>query len=312
MRGLVANWELVLRKSKNLINCQQLLRLGPMSSSIHLEKFLITFEGVQILIKEKNHRKLDPIKKSFEYEFGLTQFVNQFLADFSSDQKNKKSLTPLALDLIAKGTQIKKILKEKISNDDQITEYKLANLVPKIWPAENPIMLSASSPIRDWLTFSENCTLTRNCFSFRGASGIDGTLSLALGISRIKNPLLLVTGDLAFIHDINGWLIENSKDLNLTILLINNNGGNIFNRIYKKNLREDELQKLFIMPKEINWAKLAASHQVEFKNAANFKKLREAFEWSISIRKSAIIKVDIDPENEINEKNALLEKIIGT
>jgi len=43
-----------------------------------------------------------------------------------------------------------------------------------------------------------------------------------------------VTGDLAFIHDINGWLIENSIDMNLTILLINNNGGNIFNRIYKK------------------------------------------------------------------------------
>jgi len=44
----------------------------------------------------------------------------------------------------------------------------------------------------------------------------------------------------------------------------------------------------------------------------NFKKLREAFEWSISIRKSVIIKVDIDPENEINEKNALLQKIIGS
>ena len=65
-------------------------------------------------------------------------------------------------------------------------------------------MLSASSPIRDWLTFSENATLTRECFSFRGASGIDGTLSLALGIARITKPVLLVTGDLALIHDING------------------------------------------------------------------------------------------------------------
>ena len=173
-------------------------------------------------------------------------------------------------------------------------------------------MLSASSPIRDWLTFSENGTLTRNCFSFRGASGIDGTLSLALGISRIKNPLLLVTGDLAFVHDINGWLIENSIDLNLTVLLINNNGGNIFNRLYKKNLKEDELKKLFLMPKEINWEKLAGGYQVDLKSVTNFKKLREAFEWSISIRKSVIIKVDIDPENEINEKNALLKKIIGS
>jgi len=312
LRGLVVNWELVLRKNKNFINCQQILRLGPMSSSIDLEKFLTRFEGNQILIKEKNLRKLDPIKKSFEYEFGLTKFVNQLLVDLSINQKNKKSLNSLALDLIEEGEKIKKILKEKITKNNQITEYKLANLVPKIWPAENPIMLSASSPIRDWLTFSENGTLTRNCFSFRGASGIDGTLSLALGISRIKSPLLLVTGDLAFVHDINGWLIENSIDMNLTILLINNNGGNIFNRIYKKNLKEDELKKLFLMPKEINWPKLAEGYQVNFKSVANFKKLREALDWSISIQKSVIIKVDVDPENEICEKNALLEKIIGS
>ncbi len=315
LRGLVVNWELVLRKNNNLINCHQLLRLGPMSSSIDLEKFLTTFEGVQILIKEKNYRKLDPIKKSLEYEFGLSNFITLLLAElsiFGKNKKNKKSLTPFALDLIEEGEQIKEILKERITNDNQITEYKLANLVPKLWPAENPIMLSASSPIRDWLTFSENGTLTRNCFSFRGASGIDGTLSLALGISRIKNPLLLVTGDLALVHDINGWLIENSIDLNLTVLLINNNGGNIFNRLYKNNLKENELKKLFLMPKEINWEKLSGGYKVHFKSVANFKKLREAFEWSISIRKSVIIKVDIDPENEISEKNDLLEKIIGS
>ena len=121
-----------------------------------------------------------------------------------------------------------------------------------------------------------------------------------------------MTGDLAFIHDINGWLIENSIDINLTILLINNNGGNIFNRIYKKNLKEDELKKLFLMPKEINWSKLSEGYQVKFKSVANFKKLREAFDWSISIKKSVIIKVDIDPESEICEKNNLLEKIIGS
>ncbi len=312
LRGLVENWELVLRKNKNFINCDQLLRLGPMPSSTELENFLTNFEGLQILIKEKNFRKLDPIKKSCEYDLGLTKFVDQFLGELSIGQRHKKSLNKLALDLIKEGLQIKQQLKKELATDDEITEYKIANFVPKIWPSAFPIMLSASSPVRDWLTFSQNRTLTRNCFSFRGASGIDGTLSLALGISRIKNPLLLVTGDLAFVHDINGWLIENSTDLNLTILLINNNGGNIFNRIYKKNLKEDDLKKLFLMPKEINWAKLAEGYQVKLKTVSNFKKLREAFEWSISIQKSVIIKVDIDPENEIIERNAILEKIIGS
>ena len=94
--------------------------------------------------------------------------------------------------------------------------------------------------------------------------------------------------------------------------MINNNGGNIFNRLYKENLKEDELKKLFTMPKEINWEKLAGGYQVNFKSVANFEKLREAFEWSISIQKSVIIKVDVDPENEIYEKNALLKKIISS
>ena len=53
-------------------------------------------------------------------------------------------------------------------------------------------------------------------------------------------------------------------------------------------------------------------YKVNFKSVANFKILREALDWSISIQKSVIIKVDVDPENEICEKNALLEKIIGS
>ena len=310
LRGLVENWELILKKNKNIIQCDQILRLGPLSSSNDLEDFLLNFEGLQILVKENNIRKLDPIKKSLEYEFGISNFVNQLLGAFSNDKKKSKPLINLGQVLIKEGAKIKEILHEQLFLNTEITEYKLANFVPKIWPENYPIMLSASSPIRDWLTFSENGTLTRECFSFRGASGIDGTLSLALGIARITKPVLLVTGDLALIHDINGFLIENAIELNLTILLINNNGGNIFNNLYKNNLEEEELKKLFIMPKSINWENLAKGYQVPIKNVSDFNKLREAFEWSLSMQKSVIIKVDINVENEMKGRNLILKKII--
>ena len=310
LRGLVENWELILKKNTNILQCDQILRLGPLSSSKDLEEFLINFEGLQILIKENNVRKLDPIKKSFEYEFGINNFVKKLLGELVNDEKNKKSLINLAEILIKEGKRIKKILNRELLFHKEITEFKIANLVPKIWPENYPIMLSASSPIRDWLTFSGNGTLTRQCFSFRGASGIDGTLSLALGIARIKNPLLLVTGDMAFLHDINGFLIENAIDLNLTILLINNYGGNIFNNLYKNNLREDELKKLFLMPKSIKWENLSEAYQVPFQNVSDFKELREAFEWSLSMQKSVIIKVDINVKNEIQERQLMLKKIL--
>ena len=310
LRGLVENWELILKTNKNIIQCDQILRLGPLSSSNDLEDFLLNFEGLQILVKENNIRKLDPIKKSLEYEFGISNFVNQLLGAFSNDKKKIKPLINLGQVLIKEGAKIKEILHEQLFLNTEITEYKLANFVPKIWPENYPIMLSASSPIRDWLTFSENATLTRECFSFRGASGIDGTLSLALGIARITKPVLLVTGDLALIHDINGFLIENAIELNLTILLINNNGGNIFNNLYKNNLEEEELKKLFIMPKTINWENLAKGYQVPIKNVSDFNKLREAFEWSLSMQKSVIIKVDINVENEMKGRNLILKKIL--
>jgi len=310
LRGLVENWELILKKNKNIIQCDQILRLGPLSSSNDLEDFLLNFEGLQILVKENNIRKLDPIKKSLEYDFGIRNFVNQLLGAFSNHQKKTKPLINLGQVLIKEGAKIKEILKEQLFLNTEITEYKLANFVPKIWPENYPIMLSASSPIRDWLTFSENATLTRECFSFRGASGIDGTLSLALGIARITKPVILVTGDLALIHDINGFLIENAIELNLTILLINNNGGNIFNNLYKNNLEEEELKKLFIMPKSINWENLAKGYQVPIKNVSDLNKLREAFEWSLSMQKSVIIKVDINVENEMKGRNLILKKIL--
>lgn len=310
LRGLVKNWELILKKNKNIIQCDQILRLGPLSSSNDLENFLLNFEGLQILVKENNVRKLDPIKKSLEYDFGISNFVNQLLGEFSDYEKKRKPLINLGQVLIKEGEKIKEILNEQLFLNTEITEYKLANLVPKIWPINYPIMLSASSPIRDWLTFSENGTLTRECFSFRGASGIDGTLSLAMGIARITKPLLLVTGDLALIHDINGFLIENAIDLKLIILLIDNNGGNIFNNLYKKNLKEDELKKLFLMPKSINWENLAKGYQVPIKNVSDFNKLEEAFEWSLSMQKLVIIKVDINVENEMKERNLIFKKIL--
>jgi 2-succinyl-5-enolpyruvyl-6-hydroxy-3-cyclohexene-1-carboxylate synthase len=64
--------------------------------------------------------------------------------------------------------------------------FQLADLLPP----GLPVMLSASSPVRDWLTWSGRSGSDRRCFSFRGASGIDGTLSLAMGLALETGPML--------------------------------------------------------------------------------------------------------------------------
>ncbi len=309
LRGLVDHWEIIISEYKISFDFDQLLRIGPMSSSIVLEEFLISFDGPHFLIKEKDSRDLDPTKKAIEYQFGLNKFVNQFIDKKGINKIRKKPLRPITNRLISKGKKIKQIIKKHVYASDHITELSIANLVPEIWPQNNPIMISASSPIRDWLTFSGKEILSRRCFSFRGASGIDGTLSIALGIARIKNPLLLVTGDLSFLHDINGWLNQEAKDINLKILLIDNHGGNIFNRLYKNNLTKLEIENLFLMKSSVNWKKLSEAHEIPYLNILSLEKLKEAFQWSLSIQKSVIIRVDINSDYEIKQREDMFKYI---
>jgi len=309
LRGLIDHWELIISKNKISQDFDQLLRIGPMSSSNILEEFLISFNGPHFLIKEKESRDLDPIKKSIEYQFGLNKFVNQLLDKKGIKKITIKTLIPITNELKDKGKKIKNTIKKYVLIDDHITELSIANLVPEIWPKNKPIMISASSPIRDWLTFSGKEVFSRRCFSFRGASGIDGTLSIALGIARIKDPLLLVTGDLSFLHDINGWLNQDAKDINLKILLIDNHGGNIFNRLYKNNLTKLEIENLFLMKSSVKWKKLAEAHEIPFVNIISPKKLKEVFQWSLSFEKSVIMRVDINTDYEIKQRENILKCI---
>jgi 2-succinyl-5-enolpyruvyl-6-hydroxy-3-cyclohexene-1-carboxylate synthase len=64
----------------------------------------------------------------------------------------------------------------------------------------------------------------------RGANGIDGTVSSAFGVAAATDgEVVLVLGDVTLAHDIGGLMAARRLGLNLTIVLINNNGGGIFN-----------------------------------------------------------------------------------
>ena len=65
--------------------------------------------------------------------------------------------------------------------------------------------------------------------SNRGANGIDGVTSTALGMAAIREgPVVLVVGDISFYHDMNGLWAAKRHGLDLTVVLVNNDGGGIF------------------------------------------------------------------------------------
>ncbi|MFP8956259.1 2-succinyl-5-enolpyruvyl-6-hydroxy-3-cyclohexene-1-carboxylic-acid synthase [Natrialbaceae archaeon A-CW3] len=96
-------------------------------------------------------------------------------------------------------------------------------------PDSATVFVSNSMPIRDADRFGRPRAADLTVLANRGASGIDGITSTALGAgSATDDPLVLVTGDLAFYHDSNGLLALERCGVDATIVLLDNDGGGIF------------------------------------------------------------------------------------
>lgn len=128
-------------------------------------------------------------------------------------------------------------------------------------PSGTAVFVANSMPVRDaeyfWPPNDRGCAVLCN----RGANGIDGTLSTALGVARAGGPAVLLTGDLAFLHDGNGLLLRPEFRGSLTVVLVNNRGGGIFNHLPVADF-EPPFERLFATPQQADFARLSAAHGV--------------------------------------------------
>jgi 2-succinyl-5-enolpyruvyl-6-hydroxy-3-cyclohexene-1-carboxylate synthase len=159
-------------------------------------------------------------------------------------------------------TQIRQTIDQKISAIQNIIEPKVSWLLSQILPPGTPIFISNSMPVRDVEFFWKPNHLEIKPFFNRGANGIDGTLSTVLGIAHRNQSSIMLTGDLALLHDTNGFLIKHKFVGHLTIILINNNGGGIFEMLPVAKF-DPPFEEFFATPQQINFAQLCATYGVE-------------------------------------------------
>ena len=167
---------------------------------------------------------------------------------------------------------------------------KLSRIVDVDWPFEGRVValleealgpddrlfVGSSMPIRDVEWFYHPPGPGPEILTNRGANGIDGTVSTALGASLDGRHTVLLCGDLTFLHDSNALLSAYGHRGDLTVLVINNQGGGIFNHLAVA--RSARFEQLWGTPQATDLGKLCAAHKVRHDLAAGWEDLRRLLE----------------------------------
>jgi 2-succinyl-5-enolpyruvyl-6-hydroxy-3-cyclohexene-1-carboxylate synthase len=131
-------------------------------------------------------------------------------------------------------------------------------------------------PVRDLDTFFPGDARRIRFLSNRGLNGIDGVVSSALGAAAASDePLVLVIGDIALYHDLNGLLAGKLNGVRATIVLINNDGGGIFSFL-PQAAHPEHFEQLFGTPHGLDFAHAAALYGARLHRPNNWAEFREA------------------------------------
>ena len=128
---------------------------------------------------------------------------------------------------------------------DQLTEPRLARDLLRLIPQGSLLWVGSSMPIRD-VDFTMAPRDDIRILSSRGASGIDGTTSSAIGAALTHDgPAFALLGDLTFLHDAPGLAIgPGEPQPDLCLIVVNNDGGGIFSTLEQAAFR-DSFERLF-------------------------------------------------------------------
>jgi 2-succinyl-5-enolpyruvyl-6-hydroxy-3-cyclohexene-1-carboxylate synthase len=232
-----------------------ILQIGSLPTSKVLRAWLSSLDAVSFLLTPRSINT-DPLHRIATPLYGDVKSLTEHL----QHQRVQASWGKLWLE---NEQETASRLGTKISSIDTLFEGKVAWLLSKHLPVDTPVFLASSMSVRYAEYFWEASSREHSIFCNRGANGIDGTLSTALGVAHGGKPSILLTGDLAFLHDSNGLLAASQLKGSLTVILINNNGGGIFEYLPVSQI-DSSFEDFFATPQSVDLAKLCGAHGAHY------------------------------------------------
>ncbi len=270
--NLICQYDLILRQPEHQqsLRPEAVLRLGELPTSKVLRQWLSKLDCRQWVLSNRPGN-FDPLHGPTQHlRCSLPQLARQLVEQAvpASPQSQRYNYRWQQLE-----NQTQANVDQAMLRLTELREPKLPWLLSQTLPEQTPLFIANSTPIRDMEWFWQRSDRNLLPYFNRGANGIDGTLSTALGIAQGNRPSVMVTGDLALLHDTNGWLSSSHLQGHLTIILINNNGGGIFELLPIAKF-EPPFEKFFATPQTINFAALCHTYGASYEQITSWEQLK--------------------------------------
>ncbi|MDA0712404.1 MAG: 2-succinyl-5-enolpyruvyl-6-hydroxy-3-cyclohexene-1-carboxylic-acid synthase [bacterium] len=288
-RQIVANYDILLQQKKfNSIIPDVVLQFGGRLTSKSLLQFLRKNSPVNYVLVNNNFAKFDPNNL---INLHVTVDITLFCQSLELQVKASKSFNNKLW--FSADKQLDSLLdKALVESNDKICEPWVARKISQLTDWSNhALFLSSSMPIRDMSMFASPQENIPDVGVNRGASGIDGIISSAIGFSvGLKKPLILLIGDLAFLHDTNGLSLLSQAILPLVIVLVNNSGGGIFSFLPIAK-SADVFSEFFTTPHDYNLENISRTFNIEHTKVVSKMAFTNAYQSALISGKHQVIEV---------------------
>jgi 2-succinyl-5-enolpyruvyl-6-hydroxy-3-cyclohexene-1-carboxylate synthase len=182
---------------------------------------------------------------------------------------------------------------------DELSEPRVAAELGAALPGDATVVVASSMPVRDVETFWPARNDPPRVLSNRGANGIDGTVSTAYGVAAASDgPVVLLTGDVAVVHDLGGLAAGARLGVSLTIVLLNNDGGGIFHFLPVAG-ETDAFEEHVATPHGMDFAAAAALVGARHEHVTDLVGLRPRLEPALAGGGTTILEVRTDREENV-------------
>ncbi len=195
---------------------------------------------------------------------------------------------------------------------DALTEGGVARATAAALPEGSLLAVGNSLPIREVDAYCPGTAVDLRVLCQRGASGIDGVVSGALGAASLwRHRVALLVGDVSFLHDVSALQAARHVLVPMVVIVVQNRGGRIFEQLplAAHPAAGGDVLEHWTTPHEIDLAPAAAMHGLAFERAERRSDLEAALDRALGRPGVTLIEAMVPPHGAAEQNRGLQQRI---